>query len=58
MARIIGVHGAFHQLWGPHEVANRWVPAIRDGLWHADTAIDCGKIILTPFSGLSLMRAT
>lgn len=34
MARIVGVHGAFHQLWGPHQVASRWVPAIRDGLWH------------------------
>lgn len=40
MATVVGVHGAFHQLWGPHEVAARWVPAIRDGLWHAGTTID------------------
>ena len=40
MARIVGVHGAFHQLWGPHQVASRWVPAIRDGLWHEGFALD------------------
>jgi len=40
MATIVGVHGAFHQLWGPHEVAGRWVPAIRDGLWHAGATIE------------------
>jgi pimeloyl-ACP methyl ester carboxylesterase len=40
VAKIIGVHGAFHQLWGPWEVWNRWVPAIRDGLWHADVELD------------------
>lgn len=40
MATIVGVHGAFHQLWGPREVGNRWIPAIRDGLWHADSDID------------------
>ncbi len=40
MATIVGVHGAFHQLWGPLEVGNRWTPAIRDGLWHAGRDID------------------
>lgn len=40
MAQIVGIHGAFHQLWGPHQVASRWVPAIRDGLWHEGLAID------------------
>lgn len=44
MAMIVGIHGAFHQLWGPHEVAGRWVPAIRDGLWHADVSIDPADI--------------
>jgi hypothetical protein len=35
-AKVIGVHGAFHELWGPHQVAARWLPALRDGLWLAD----------------------
>lgn len=39
-ARIVLVHGAFNELWGPHEIASRWVPAVRDGLWHHDTRID------------------
>jgi pimeloyl-ACP methyl ester carboxylesterase len=34
VAKIVLVHGAFHELWGPHEIAARWVPALRDGLWH------------------------
>ena len=32
MARVVGVHGAFHELWGPHQIAGRWIPALRDGL--------------------------
>jgi len=35
MARIVGVHGAFHQLWGPNQLKSRWLPAVRDGLRHA-----------------------
>jgi hypothetical protein len=34
MARIVLVHGAFNELWGPHELKSRWLPALRDGLWH------------------------
>jgi pimeloyl-ACP methyl ester carboxylesterase len=34
MARIVLVHGAFNELWGPHELKARWLPALRDGLWH------------------------
>ncbi|MGI9645711.1 MAG: hypothetical protein ACR2O6_10420, partial [Ilumatobacteraceae bacterium] len=44
MARIVGVHGAFHQLWGPWEVWNRWAPAIRDGLWHAGGDLDPAEL--------------
>jgi pimeloyl-ACP methyl ester carboxylesterase len=29
------VHGAFNELWGPHSIQARWLPALRDGLWHA-----------------------
>lgn len=34
MARIVLVHGAFNEFWGPHELKARWLPALRDGLWH------------------------
>ena len=34
MARIVQVHGAYNELWGPHELKARWLPALRDGLWH------------------------
>lgn len=35
MSRVVLVHGAFNELWGPHEILARWLPALRDGLWHA-----------------------
>jgi len=40
MARIVLVHGAFNEFWGPHELKARWLPALRDGMWHhgADVA--------------------
>ena len=28
MARIVLVHGAFNELWGPHELKSRWLPAV------------------------------
>jgi hypothetical protein len=34
MARLVLVHGAFNELWGPNELKARWLPAVRDGLWH------------------------
>jgi pimeloyl-ACP methyl ester carboxylesterase len=40
MARLILVHGAFNEFWGPHELKARWLPALRDGLWHHDVEID------------------
>ncbi len=39
MARIILVHGAFNELWGPNELKSRWLPAVRDGLWHHGVTI-------------------
>ena len=36
MTAIVAVHGAFHELWGRHQVAGRWVPARRDGLGFVD----------------------
>jgi hypothetical protein len=40
MARIVLVHGAFNELWGPNELKSRWLPALRDGLWHHGVEID------------------
>ena len=40
MARILLVHGAFHELWGPNEIKTRWLPALRDGLWHHGVEVD------------------
>ena len=34
MSKIVLVHGAFNELWGPNELKARWLPALRDGLWH------------------------
>jgi pimeloyl-ACP methyl ester carboxylesterase len=39
MARVLLVHGAFNEFWGPHELKARWLPALRDGLWHHDVEI-------------------
>jgi pimeloyl-ACP methyl ester carboxylesterase len=44
MARILLVHGAFHELWGPNEITNRWLPALRDGLWHAGATVDTREV--------------
>lgn len=40
VARVVGVHGAFHQLWEPNQIKSRWLPALQDGLVHAGTEID------------------
>lgn len=34
MSKVVLVHGAFNELWGPNELKSRWLPALRDGLWH------------------------
>ena len=51
VATIVGVHGAFHQLWGPWEVRNRWAPAIRDGLWQAGCDFDPADDMQMAFYG-------
>lgn len=50
MARILLVHGAFHELWGPNEIRTRWLPALRDGLWHHDVDVD-GDDVTAAFYG-------
>ena len=44
MARIVIVHGAFNELWGPNELKARWLPAVRDGLWHHGVEIDADDV--------------
>ncbi|WP_426574499.1 hypothetical protein [Aquihabitans sp. McL0605] len=39
MAKVVLVHGAFNELWGPNELKARWMPALRDGLWHQGAQI-------------------
>ena len=40
MSRIVMVHGAGNDLWGPASIKSRWFPALADGLaWHG-VAID------------------
>jgi pimeloyl-ACP methyl ester carboxylesterase len=44
MARVVLVHGAFNEFWGPHELKARWLPALRDGLWHHHIEIADGDV--------------
>ena len=46
------VHGAFNELWGPHELKARWLPALRDGLWHHDVEIDDDEVALCFYGDL------
>jgi hypothetical protein len=44
MARIVLVHGAFNELWGPNELKARWLPALQDGLWHHDVRVSEAEV--------------
>jgi predicted alpha/beta hydrolase family esterase len=44
MARIVIVHGAFNELWGPNELKSRWLPAVRDGLWHHGVHVEADDV--------------
>lgn len=52
MARILLVHGAFHELWGPNEIAARWLPALRDGLWHHGVDVEPGDVAVAFYGDL------
>ena len=52
MAQVVLVHGAFNELWGPNEIAGRWVPALRDGLWHAGADIDPSDVAVAFYGDL------
>lgn len=44
MASVVLVHGAFNELWGPNEIKARWLPALRDGLWHHGESITADEV--------------
>lgn len=44
MARVVMVHGAFNELWGPNEIKSRWLPALRDGLAHHGADVDADDV--------------
>ena len=46
------VHGAFNEFWGPHGLKARWLPALRDGLWHHSVEIADGDVAVC-FTGIS-----
>ena len=52
MARIVMVHGAFNELWGPNELKARWLPALRDGLWHHGVVVDDTEVAVCFYGDL------
>ena len=52
MARVVGVHGAFHELWGPHQIAGRWIPALRDGLALAGADVAAEQVAMAFYGDL------
>ncbi len=52
MARIVLVHGAFNEFWGPHGLKARWLPALRDGLWHHQREISDDDVAICFYGDL------
>lgn len=52
MTSIVLLHGAFNELWGPNELASRWVPALQDGVWHAGVTIDRSDVTVCFYGDL------
>ena len=57
MSSIVCVHGAFHELWGPHQIAARWIPALRDGLHLAGTDVDPADVTVAFYGDLFRLEA-
>ena len=51
-ARIVIVHGAFNELWGPNELKARWLPAVRDGLWHHGVEVEADDVAVCFYGDL------
>ena len=43
---------AFHELWGPHQIAGRWIPALRDGLALAGTDVAAEQVAMAFYGDL------
>ena len=52
MTSVVLIHGAYNELWGPHELAARWIPALQDGLWHVGSTIDPSDIAVCFYGDL------
>lgn len=52
MSRVVLVHGAFNELWGPNEIKSRWLPALRDGLWHHGATIEDHEVAICFYGDL------
>ena len=52
MALVTLIHGAFNELWGPHELQARWTPALQDGLWHHDHSLDPADVAVCFYGDL------
>ncbi|MCP4434829.1 MAG: hypothetical protein GY812_04915 [Actinomycetia bacterium] len=52
MSAVVLVHGAFNELWGPHEMKARWLPSLRDGLEHHIGSIDASDVAVCFYGDL------
>jgi hypothetical protein len=55
MSRVVLVHGAFNELWGPNEILGRWYPALRDGLWHVGADLSLEEVGMAFYGDLLRM---
>jgi hypothetical protein len=58
MAKVVLIHGAFNELWGPHELKARWLPAVQDGLWHHGIGIDPDDVAVCFYGDLYRLDLT
>jgi pimeloyl-ACP methyl ester carboxylesterase len=52
MAKVVMVHGAFNELWGPHEIKAKWLPALNDGLWHHGVEVGADDVAVCFYGDL------
>jgi len=52
MAKILGVHGAFHEMWGPTQILRRWQPALQDGVLIAGGTLPADSVAVAFYGDL------
>ena len=52
MARVLLVHGAFNEFWGPYGLKARWLSALRDGLWQHQREISDDDVAICFYGDL------